>query len=170
MGRWVVDRRPFSPLAACDPAATPLPPPPVVSDQGEVVDGLPRADFIAKKVTPRMARIQELDAEIKATISDSQKRDRLVREMAATRRLLAREQAKLGIAQNRLNEGLLTEGLRWRKQESWFGERVNPDFAQQRGSEQPCRRRPSRKENWVTPLPPRSGRFSFTVFLSGYLK
>lgn len=34
---------------------------------------------------------------------------------------------------SRLNEVLLTEGLRWRKQESWFGERVDPDFAQKRG-------------------------------------
>jgi transposase len=34
---------------------------------------------------------------------------------------------------SRLNEVLLTEGLRWRKQESWFGERVDPDFAAKRG-------------------------------------
>ena len=34
---------------------------------------------------------------------------------------------------SRLNEVLLTEGLRWRKQESWFGERVDPDFAEKRG-------------------------------------
>jgi hypothetical protein len=24
--------------------------------------------------------------------------------------------------------------LRWRRQESWFGERVDPDFAQKRGA------------------------------------
>jgi transposase len=34
---------------------------------------------------------------------------------------------------SRLDELLLAEGLRWRKQESWFGERVDPDFAVKRG-------------------------------------
>ena len=39
-----------------------------------------------------------------------------------------------GIAMNRsrLNEVLLTEELRWRKQETWFSERIDPDFAQKR--------------------------------------
>ncbi len=34
---------------------------------------------------------------------------------------------------SRLGEVLLTEGLRWRKQETWFGERVDPEFAAKRG-------------------------------------
>jgi hypothetical protein len=34
---------------------------------------------------------------------------------------------------SRLDELLLAEGLRWRQQESWFGERVDPEFAQTRG-------------------------------------
>lgn len=34
---------------------------------------------------------------------------------------------------SRVNEVLLTEGLRWRQQETWFGERVDPDFAAKRG-------------------------------------
>ena len=33
---------------------------------------------------------------------------------------------------SRLNEVLLTEELRWRKQETWFSERIDPDFAQKR--------------------------------------
>jgi transposase len=44
-----------------------------------------------------------------------------------------REQKGIAMQRSRLNEVLLTEGLRWRKQESWFGERVDPDFAQKRG-------------------------------------
>jgi transposase len=43
------------------------------------------------------------------------------------------EQKGIAMRRSRLNEVLLTEGLRWRKQESWFGERVDPDFAQKRG-------------------------------------
>lgn len=50
-------------------------------------------------------------------------------------RLVAYLSEEKGIAmkRSRLNEVLLTEGLRWRKQETWFGERVDPDFAQKRG-------------------------------------
>jgi transposase len=50
-------------------------------------------------------------------------------------RLVAYLNEHKGIAmqRSRLNEVLLSEGLRWRKQESWFGERVDPDFAAKRG-------------------------------------
>jgi transposase len=37
------------------------------------------------------------------------------------------------IKRSRINDVLLREGLRWRQQESWFGERVAPDFAAKRG-------------------------------------
>lgn len=51
--------------------------------------------------------------------------DRLVAYLA--------EQKGIAMKRSRLGEVLLTEGLRWRKQESWFGERVDPEFAQKRG-------------------------------------
>src|SRR5689334_1120618 len=43
--------------------------------------------------------------------------------------------AKKGIAmkRSRIDQILRAEGLRWREQETWFGERVDPDFAQKRG-------------------------------------
>jgi transposase len=40
----------------------------------------------------------------------------------------------IGIKRSRIDEILLAEGLRWRKQETWFGERVDPEFAEKRGS------------------------------------
>ena len=43
------------------------------------------------------------------------------------------EQKGIAMKRSRLNEVLLSEGLRWRKQETWFGERVDPDFAAKRG-------------------------------------
>jgi transposase len=43
------------------------------------------------------------------------------------------DQKGIAMKRSRLNEVLLTEGLRWRKQETWFGERVDPDFALKRG-------------------------------------
>jgi transposase len=43
------------------------------------------------------------------------------------------EQKGIAIKRSRLDEILLAEGLRWRKHESWFGERVDPEFAEKRG-------------------------------------
>jgi transposase len=34
---------------------------------------------------------------------------------------------------SRIDELILAEGLRWRSQESWFGERADPAFAEKRG-------------------------------------
>ena len=39
----------------------------------------------------------------------------------------------VAISRSRIGEILQTEGLRWRTQETWFGERVDPDFVQKRG-------------------------------------
>jgi transposase len=51
--------------------------------------------------------------------------DRLVAYLA--------EHKGISMRRSRLDEVLLSEGLRWRKEETWFGERVDPDFASKRG-------------------------------------
>lgn len=38
---------------------------------------------------------------------------------------------------SRIGEILQAEGVRWRTQETWFGERVDPEFAAQRGRSSP---------------------------------
>ncbi len=43
------------------------------------------------------------------------------------------EEKGLAIKRSRIDDLLIAEGLRWRQQESWFGERVDPDFAKKRG-------------------------------------
>lgn len=43
------------------------------------------------------------------------------------------EERNIAIKRSRIDDLLLAEGLRWRTQETWFGERVDPDFAQKRG-------------------------------------
>jgi transposase len=43
------------------------------------------------------------------------------------------EQKGIGIKRSRIDEILIDEGLRWKTQETWFGERVDPDFAEKRG-------------------------------------
>ena len=47
------------------------------------------------------------------------------------------EHKGIAIKRSRINEILLAEGLRWRKDEHWFGERVDPDFAKYRGLSPP---------------------------------
>lgn len=43
------------------------------------------------------------------------------------------EEKGIPIKRTRINEILLAEHLRWRQQETWFGERVDPRFAEKRG-------------------------------------
>ena len=43
------------------------------------------------------------------------------------------EHKGITMQRSRLDEVLLSEGLRWRKEETWFGERVDPEFAAKRG-------------------------------------
>lgn len=45
-----------------------------------------------------------------------------------------REELGLAMKKTRIFEILQEEGLRWRKQETWFGQRLDPEFAQKRGS------------------------------------
>lgn len=47
------------------------------------------------------------------------------------------EQRGIPIKRSRIGELLQAEGLRWRTQETWFGERVDPEFAEKRGRSSP---------------------------------
>lgn len=44
------------------------------------------------------------------------------------------EHKGIAIKRSRIDEILVAEGLRWRQQESWFGERLDPEFAEKRGA------------------------------------
>ena len=44
------------------------------------------------------------------------------------------EHKGIAMRRSRIDEILLQEGLRWRRQETWFGERVDPGFAAKRGA------------------------------------
>ena len=43
------------------------------------------------------------------------------------------EHEGIAMRRSRIDEILLREGLRWRRQETWFGARVDPEFAEKRG-------------------------------------
>ena len=58
------------------------------------------------------------------------------------------EQKGIAIKRSRIGEILLAEGLRWRKQETWFGERVDPAFAEKRGASNGSTRRHRRAPSW----------------------
>lgn len=59
--------------------------------------------------------------------------DRLVAYLA--------EMHGITMRRSRMAEVLHAEGLRWRTQETWFGERVDPEFAAKRGRSSPSIRR-----------------------------
>jgi transposase len=44
-----------------------------------------------------------------------------------------KEEKGLTMKQSRIRQLLHAEGLRWRKEEGWFGERLDPQFAEKRG-------------------------------------
>jgi transposase len=50
----------------------------------------------------------------------------------------------IAIKRTRIDDLLVDEGLRWRTQETWFGKRVDPDFAEKRGPSKSCT--PSHRE------------------------
>ncbi len=51
------------------------------------------------------------------------------------------EERGIAIKRSRLGELLVAEGLKWRTQETWFGERVDPAFAEKRGPSRRSTRR-----------------------------
>jgi transposase len=48
-----------------------------------------------------------------------------------------KEQLGLQLKKTRIFEILQEEGLHWRKQETWFGERLDPEFVEKRGAWKP---------------------------------
>lgn len=44
-----------------------------------------------------------------------------------------KEEKGLTMKQSRIRQLLHAEGVRWRKEEGWFGERLDPQFAEKRG-------------------------------------
>ena len=55
------------------------------------------------------------------------------------------QQKGIGIKRSRIDDLLRAEGLRWRTQETWFGQKVDPDFAEKRGASKRSTRHHQRK-------------------------
>src|SRR5919199_479155 len=62
------------------------------------------------------------------------------------------ERKGIAMRRSRMDEILLKEGLRWRRHETWFGERVDPAFAEKRGASRrstPRHRRAAQSSAWT---------------------
>jgi len=66
------------------------------------------------------------------------------------------EHKGIGIKRTRIDEILIAEGLRWRKQETWFGQKVDPEFAAKRGRSK--RSTPARRKGRSSSASTRWGR------------
>ena len=62
------------------------------------------------------------------------------------------EHKHIAIKRSRVGEILLEEGLRWRKEETWFGaEKVDPDFAKKKGGPRTALPRAATQERGALP-------------------
>ena len=50
----------------------------------------------------------------------------------------------IAMRRSRISEIFVREGLKWRREETWFGERVDPEFARKRGRSSSSTRQPRR--------------------------
>jgi transposase len=106
-------------------------------------DGLAGLEDAARSGRPATYTSEQVSIVVEASLTDPQTLnlpfgswtlDRLAQYL--------NEQRGIAIKRSRIGTLLLAEGLRWRKQESWFGERVDPDFAAKRGRLKRSIRRP----------------------------
>lgn len=55
------------------------------------------------------------------------------------------EEKGISMSRSRMSEIFRHEGLRWRQQEGWYGQRVDPEFAKKRGSSNGFIRHPQKR-------------------------
>ena len=104
-------------------------------------DGLTGLADAGRGGRPPTYTVAEIGAVVAASLTDPQQLglpfaawtlDRLAAYLA--------EEQGIPIKRSRISEVLQAEGLRWRSQEGWFGERPDPAFAEKRGRSLPSTR------------------------------
>jgi len=97
-------------------------------------DGLPGLEDAARSGRPATYTPEEVSAVVASALTDPQALGLPFASWTLDRLAAYLNEVKgIGIKRSRIDDILLQEGLRWRQQESWFGERVDPDFARKRG-------------------------------------
>jgi transposase len=97
-------------------------------------EGLAGLDDEPRSGRPTTYTLEEVSTVIATSLTDPQQLQLPFGSWTLDRRAqYLNEQRGIAIKRSRIGSLLLAEGLRWRKHESWFGERVDPDFAEKRG-------------------------------------
>ncbi len=96
--------------------------------------GLDGLEDEARSGRPRTYTPEEVSEVIATSLTDPQQLGLPFGSWTLSRLEVYLNEVKgIGIKRSRIDDLLRDEGLRWRKQETWFGERVDPDFARKRG-------------------------------------
>jgi transposase len=109
------------------------------------VDGLPGLADADRGGRPPTYTAAEISEVVAASLTDPQQLGLPFAAWTLDRLAAYLAQAQgIPIKRSRISEVLRAEGLRWRTQEGWFGERPDPAFAEKRGRSSPSTpRRPT---------------------------
>ncbi len=95
--------------------------------------GLPGLEDDVRSGRPPTYSAEERSAVIKAALSRPVTFDLPFACWTLDRLVAYLGEQGIGMRRSRISEILLAEGLKWRHEETWFGERVDPAFAEKRG-------------------------------------
>jgi transposase len=97
------------------------------------VRGLPGLKEAMRSGRPPTYTPEERSAVITAALSRPADLDLPFAGWTLDRLVVHLSEKGIGMKRSRISEILLAEGLKWRQEETWFGARVDPDFARKRG-------------------------------------
>ena len=95
--------------------------------------GLPGLEEAMRSGRPPTYTAEERSAVIKAALSRPLELGLPFASWTLDRLVAYLSEQGIGMRRSRVSEVLLAEGLKWRQEETWFGARVDPDFARKRG-------------------------------------
>ena len=101
------------------------------ASQGETLPTIAETLGLSAETVRR--RIRRFNAEGLAALEDHPRSGRPAADLL--------EHEGVAMRRSRTDETLLKAGPRWRRQETWFGERVDPEFAEKRGASRRSTRR-----------------------------
>jgi transposase len=95
--------------------------------------GLPGLEEDMRSGRPPTYTAEERSAVIKAALSRPAELGLPFATWTLDRLVAHLSEQGIGMRRSRIGEVLLAEGLKWRQEETWFGARVDPEFARKRG-------------------------------------
>jgi transposase len=95
--------------------------------------GLPGLEEDMRSGRPPTYTAEEKSAVIKAALSRPLELGLPFASWTLDRLVAYLGEQGVGMRRSRISEVLLAEGLKWRQEETWFGARVDPAFAEKRG-------------------------------------